>query len=105
MPTAFYFLLTHLSCQDSRTGVSIITGGVHGIVLATALKFASEGVIVCDIRPAAVDEAVGQCKALGTQALGPVMDVTQRRMVDAVVAQVLEKFGRIDVLVKNAGIT
>ena len=38
-------------------------------------------------------------------ALGFVLDVTQREMVDAVVAQVVERFGRIDVLVNNAGIT
>ena len=87
--------------------ISIITGAAQGIGLATALKFAREGavVIVCDIRQAGVDEAVAQCQALGAQALGFVMDVTQRPMVDAVVAQVLEKYGRIDVLVNNAGIT
>ena len=87
--------------------VSLITGAAQGIGLATAIKFASEGaiVIVCDIRQGAVDEAVGQCRALGAQAVGHVMDVTQRDRVDAVVAQVLEQFGRIDVLVNNAGIT
>jgi 3-oxoacyl-[acyl-carrier protein] reductase len=87
--------------------VSIITGAAQGIGLATALKFAAEGaiVVVCDLRQAAIDEAVKQCQALGAQAFGCVMDVTDRAMVDAVVAQVKAKFGRIDVLVNNAGIT
>ncbi|MDD2882245.1 MAG: 3-oxoacyl-ACP reductase FabG [Rhodoferax sp.] len=87
--------------------VSIITGAAQGIGQATALKFAKEGaiVIVCDVKQAGVDEVVAQCQALGATALGFVMDVTQRAMVDAVVAQVKEKFGRIDVLVNNAGIT
>ena len=87
--------------------ISIITGAAQGIGLATALKFAREGavIIVCDVKQAGVDEAVAQCQALGAQAQGFVMDVTQRPMVDAVVAQVLEKYGRIDVLVNNAGIT
>jgi NAD(P)-dependent dehydrogenase (short-subunit alcohol dehydrogenase family) len=87
--------------------ISIITGAAQGIGLATALKFAREGatVIVCDVKQAAVDSAVAQCEAEGATAAGFVMDVTQREMVDAVVAQVKERFGRIDVLVNNAGIT
>jgi 3-oxoacyl-[acyl-carrier protein] reductase len=87
--------------------VSIITGAAQGIGLATALKFAAEGatVIVCDARQAGVDEAVRQCEALGARSQGCVMDVTQRSRVNAVVAEVLERFGRIDVLVNNAGIT
>ena len=87
--------------------ISLITGAAQGIGLATALKFAREGatVIVCDVKQGAVDEAVQQCQALGAQAAGFVMDVTQREMVDAVVGQVLTRFGRIDVLVNNAGIT
>ena len=87
--------------------VSLITGAAQGIGLATALKFAAEGatVIVCDVQQAGVDSAVAQCRALGATAEGFVMDVTQRTMVDAVIARVVAQFGRIDTLVNNAGIT
>jgi len=87
--------------------VSLITGAAQGIGLATALKFAREGaiVIVCDVKQSGVDAAVAQCRELGATAKGYVMDVTQRDMVDAVVAGIKAEFGRIDVLVNNAGIT
>ena len=87
--------------------VCLITGAAQGIGLATALKFAREGatVVVCDVKQAGVDAALAQCEALGSPALGFVMDVTRREMVDAVVAQVKTRLGRIDVLVNNAGIT
>jgi len=87
--------------------VCLITGAAQGIGLATALKFAQEGasVVVCDLSQAGVDQAVAQCRALGATATGFVMDVTRRVMIDEVVAQVQAQFGRIDVLVNNAGIT
>jgi 3-oxoacyl-[acyl-carrier protein] reductase len=87
--------------------VSLITGAAQGIGLATALKFAQEGaiVMVCDLKQNAVDEAVAACRQAGAQAEGFLMDVTDRDQVDAVVARVRERFGRIDVLVNNAGIT
>ena len=93
--------------QRLTNKVSIITGAAQGIGLATAIKFATEGatVVICDVRQSAVDDAVAQCKALGAAAMGRVMDVTQRDMVDAVVQDTLNQFGRIDVLVNNAGIT
>ena len=87
--------------------ICIITGGAQGIGLATALKFAREGaaVIVCDRRQEGVDAAVAACQATGARATGFVVDVTDRSQVDAMVDAVKEQFGRIDVLVNNAGIT
>ncbi len=93
--------------------ICLITGAAQGIGLATALKFVREGahVVVADLKPAAVDAAVTQCLAeaeaagSGSQVLGQALNVTDRAQVDAAVAATLARFGRIDVLVNNAGIT
>ena len=87
--------------------VSLITGAAQGIGEATALKVAREGaiVVVCDVQQAGIDQVVAQCEAAGAQAAGYIMDVTNREQVESVVAQVKERFGRIDVLINNAGIT
>lgn len=81
--------------------VAIITGAARGIGLATARAFAREGakVVIADMDEALVFEAAQELDGL---AVG--VNVTDRRSVDAMVAKVIEKWGRIDVLVNNAGV-
>ncbi|MEI6547967.1 MAG: 3-oxoacyl-ACP reductase FabG [Burkholderiales bacterium] len=87
--------------------VAIITGSAQGIGLATALRFAAEGarVVVSDIGQQRVDQAVAAVVAQGGQAIGAVVDVTDRLAIDAMVEKVMATWGRIDVLINNAGIT
>ena len=86
--------------------VAIITGSARGIGLATALKFAVEGakVVVCDLDRKAVDEVVAEIVAEGGQAIGFTVNVTDKASIAAMVKGVTDKYGRIDVLVNNAGI-
>ena len=86
--------------------VAIVTGGAQGIGFATVKKFVDEGAVValCDVRQEAVDHAIGMLSANGAVS-GHVVDVTRRDQVDAMVSDVRERHGRIDVLVNNAGIT
>jgi 3-oxoacyl-[acyl-carrier protein] reductase len=84
--------------------VTLITGGAAGIGKATAEAFAREGaiVVICDM-----NEEVGQAllPALGPQASFYKVNVADRQAVQTWVDDVLAKYGRIDVLVNNAGIT
>jgi len=86
--------------------VAIITGAGQGIGQATAVKFAKEGakVAVCDIRQASVQKTVELVKAGGGDAIGFVVDVTDKDSITAMVEGVMAKWGRIDTLVNNAGI-
>ena len=89
-----------------KDNVAIITGAGQGIGLATAIKFAQEGakVVACDINAASVQNAVGLVTAAGGQAIGFVIDVTDKASIATMVEGVMAKWGRIDTLVNNAGI-
>ncbi len=83
--------------------VCLITGGAAGIGKATALKFAAEGakVVICDVNEEAGQAMVAE---LGPGATFYKVNVADRAAVQAWVDDVVAKFGRVDVLVNNAGI-
>lgn len=84
--------------------VVLVTGGAAGIGLMTAKAFAAEGakLAICDVNPEAGEKAA---KALGSDAYFQKVDVADSQSVADWMDQVIERFGRIDVLVNNAGIT
>ena len=87
--------------------VAIVTGGAAGIGRATALRFAQGGYAVSawDVDEAGAAALVPVLQAAGAPAAeGRKVDVTNPAAVDEAVAEVLARFGRIDVLVNNAGI-
>lgn len=90
------------SLQDQ---VAIVTGAGRGIGRAIALAYAEAGaMIVCTARTLAEVEAVATAaRQLGSEALAIACDVNDEAQLDALVAQTLEKFGRITLLVNNAG--
>lgn len=88
--------------------VALVTGGSRGIGKACALELAKAGydVIINYVgNEEAANQSVADLKAAGSNALAIKFDVTDKASVEAGVAQVIEKYGRIDVLVNNAGIT
>jgi 3-oxoacyl-[acyl-carrier protein] reductase len=88
--------------QRFENQVVIVTGAGHGIGRAVAERFAAEGarVAVNDLDPSRASEVA---QAIGPQALAVPADVSRKAAVDELFDQVLARFGRLDVLVNNAG--
>ena len=86
-----------------KNKVVIITGAAKGIGFATVQRFAQEGaiVIMADMNLEAAKGAAAQIPNAEAYA----MNVTDRASIQAVVDQVMQKYGRIDILINNAGIT
>ena len=87
--------------------VAIVTGGTRGIGLAIARLLAEDGasVVVSGRDAARLDAAVKELESLGAPAMAVAADAAKREDADRLVEATRERFGRIDVLVNNAGIT
>lgn len=88
--------------------VALVTGGSRGIGKACALELAKAGydiVINYAGNEEAANKTVSEIKDLGQNAVAKKFDVSNKEAVDNAIEEIIKEFGRIDVLVNNAGIT
>ena len=86
---------------------AIVTGAARGIGRAICLELAERGanILATDVLRDELNETVAQAEAKGVGAVGEVGDVTKAEVVEHLVEMASEKFGQLDVMVNNAGIT
>jgi 3-hydroxybutyrate dehydrogenase len=89
-----------------RDKVALVTGAAGGIGREIARAFAREGarVAIADLDQDAAERTVAELVGEGRQAIATVMDVASEAQVEAGMARVIEAYGRIDILVSNAGV-
>ena len=87
--------------------VSIITGGARGIGKAIALRLAKEGsdIAICDVNTDTLEGTKKELEATGRTVIAEKTDVTNAGAVAKFTQKALDKFGKIDILINNAGIT
>jgi NAD(P)-dependent dehydrogenase (short-subunit alcohol dehydrogenase family) len=93
--------------QELKEKVAVITGGASGIGLAMAEAFGGEGMklVIADIQPDSLDEAVAGLRAKGFDAIGVLTDVSKLESVEALARETLKAFGKVHVIVNNAGVS
>ena len=93
--------------MERLTGkVAIVTGSSSGIGKAIALRFGTEGakVVVTARRLQLCEQTVEQIRAKGGEALAIQTDVADEQQVERLITETVKRYGRVDVLVNNAGI-
>lgn len=86
--------------------VAVITGGAEGIGKGIAVRAAAEGMklVLADINAARLEAVVAEFKAQGCEVIGVPTDVSREEQVNALAEQAFAKFGKVHLLVNNAGV-
>jgi len=89
---------------DLTEKVAIVTGGARGIGRAACIALAREGadIVTCDVL--SLDETLAEIHKKNRKAIGLKCDVTQPKDVTQVVDHTLKEFGKVDIMVNNAGV-
>src|SRR3970282_621072 len=87
--------------------VALITGGGNGIGRAIVLRFLEEGakVVTIDLDEAGLEETRKEAEQAKGQVLNVTANVTKREDVQRVIDSIVKEYGRLDILINNAGIT
>ncbi len=94
--------------MSEQKKVALVTGGSRGLGKAICLKLAEEGyhIVTCYAHGAEMaEQTVSECRAFGVEAMAMQADVAKEEDVTALFAAIKATYGRIDVVVNNAGIT
>ncbi|MFQ3894809.1 SDR family NAD(P)-dependent oxidoreductase [Sphingobium sp. R-7] len=93
--------------QDLNGRVAVITGAGTGMGRSMALSLAKEGVnlVVSDIEPAFAEAVRDEAAALGSNAVSAGVDVSKLSEVQALADLAYDRFGKVDILINNAGVT
>lgn len=92
--------------QNLKNKVALITGARQGMGKSHAIALANQGakVVVTDINQTDCQKVVDKIKNSGGEAIAFKLDVSDKSEVDSVVAEIVKKFGQLDILINNAGI-
>lgn len=92
--------------KSLKDKIAVVTGAASGIGQATAIEFAERGadLVVSDVNETGLAETVSAIEAKGRRAVALGVDVSRPEQVEAMIRKTVETFGRIDLLMNNAGV-